>query len=71
MSNPPETGASPGHYWDNEKKCYLTGEENEVLGLFRFMSSDYATFTNEKQDKSCDLSCLVAGAGLEPATSGL
>ena len=26
---------------------------------------------NTKQDKSCDLSCLVAGAGLEPTTSGL
>ena len=25
----------------------------------------------KEQDKSCDLSCLVAGAGLEPATSGL
>ena len=25
----------------------------------------------KKQDKSCDLSCLVAGAGLEPTTSGL
>ena len=27
--------------------------------------------TQKKQDKSCDLSCLVAGAGLEPTTSGL
>ena len=25
----------------------------------------------KEQDKSCDLSCLVAGAGLEPTTSGL
>ena len=60
-----------GIYWDNEKKCYLTIEENEVLGLFRSISSDYAAITNEKQDKSCDLSCLVAGGGLEPPTSGL
>ena len=22
-----------GIYWDNEKKCYLTVEENEVLNL--------------------------------------
>ena len=26
---------------------------------------------NTKKDKSCDLSFLVAGAGLEPTTSGL
>ena len=25
----------------------------------------------KKEDKSCDLSCLVAGRGLEPLTSGL
>jgi hypothetical protein len=48
-----------GIYWDNEKKCYLTIEENEVFGLFRSISSDYVAVTNEKQDKSCDLSCLV------------
>ena len=29
------------------------------------------TGTTQKQDKSCDLSFLVAGAGLEPTTSGL
>ena len=60
-----------GIYWDNEKKCYLTIEENEVFGLFRSISSDYETVTKEKQDKSCDLSCLVAEGGLEPPTSGL
>ena len=26
---------------------------------------------HKKKDKSCDLSCLVAGRGLEPLTSGL
>jgi hypothetical protein len=60
-----------GIYWDNEKKCYLTIEENKVFGLFRSISSDYEAATKEKQDKSCDLSCLVAGRGLEPLTSGL
>lgn len=29
------------------------------------------TETTQKKDKSCDLSFLVAGAGLEPTTSGL
>ena len=60
-----------GIYWDNENKRYLTIEENEVFGLFHSISTDYKTATKEKQDKSCDLSCLVAEAGLEPATSGL
>ena len=40
-------------------KCNLTGDANEVLGLFRFKSRSYEASTNEKQDKSCDLSCLV------------
>ncbi len=33
--------------------------------------TDYETDKIKKQDKSYDLSCLVAEAGLEPATSGL
>ena len=48
-----------GIYWDNEKKCYLTGEENEVLNLFRSVSVDYEADKIKNQDKSCDLSCLV------------
>ena len=48
-------------YWDNKKKSYLTGEENEVFGLFRSISSDYEAVTKEKQDKSCDLSCQSSG----------
>ena len=39
-----------GIYWDNEKKCYLTIEENEVFGLFRSISSGYEAVTKEKQD---------------------
>ena len=54
---------SRGIYWNNEKKRYLTIEENEVFGLFRSISGDYVTVTNEKQDKSCDLSCLVDYTG--------
>ena len=49
----------------------LEARKNEVFGLFRSISSDYEAATNEKQDKSCDLSCLVAGGGLEPPASGL
>lgn len=48
-----------GIYWDNEKKCYLTGEENEVFNLFRSVSADYEAYKIKNQDKSCDLSCLV------------
>ena len=60
-----------GIYWDNENKCYLTVEENAVFGLFRSISTDYEDVDIKNQDKSCDLSCLVAEAGLEPTTSGL
>ena len=52
-----------GIYWDNEKKCYLTIEKNDVFSLFRSISSDYETVTKEKQDKSFDLSCLVDYTG--------
>lgn len=58
-----------GIYRDNEKKRYLTIEDNEVFGLFHSISSDYETATNEKQDKSFDLSCFVARGGPEPPTS--
>jgi hypothetical protein len=34
-----------------------------VFGLFRSISSDYEAVTKEKQDKSCDLSCLVDYTG--------
>ena len=44
---------------------------NEVLNLFRSVSVDYEADKTKNQDKSCDLSCLVAEAGLEPTTSGL
>ena len=48
-----------------------SGEIREAFGLFRSISSDYETATNKKKDKSCDLSLLVAGEGLEPPASGL
>ena len=60
-----------GIYWDNEKKCYLTGEENEVLNLFRSVSVDYDADKIKNQDKSCDLSYLVGTIGLEPMTSSM
>ena len=49
-------------FWKSHK-CNLTGDANEVLGLFRFKSRSYEASTNEKQDKSCDLSCLVDYTG--------
>ena len=48
-----------------------SGEIREAFGLFRSISSDYEATTKEKQDKSCDLSCLVAGGGLDPPAAGL
>lgn len=41
-----------GIYWDNEKKRYLTIEENEVFGLFRSISSDYEATTNKKKGET-------------------
>ena len=55
-----------GVKWDAEKRCYLTETVNHVFEMMRSISTDYERMENKKQDKSCDLSCLVAGVGLEP-----
>ena len=60
-----------GIVWDRENCNYLTPKENLALALFRSISNSYKNSNIKKQDKSFDLSCLVAEAGLEPATSGL
>ena len=60
-----------GLNWDREKENYRTISENEALRVFRLFSESYRSGEKEKTGKSFDLSGLVAGAGLEPATSGL
>ena len=46
-------------WWSTSRSIARTGEENEVLNLFRSVSVDYDADKIKKQDKSCDLSCLV------------
>ena len=60
-----------GIVWDRENCNYLTPKENLALVEFRSISDSYKNSNIKKQDKSFDLSCVVAEAGLEPTTSGL
>ena len=60
-----------GVIWDKENRAYLTEFGNEFFDLIFSVSNTYKNKTAQKKDESCDLSSLVAGAGLEPATSGL
>ena len=55
-----------GVKWDAEKRCYLTEAVNPVFEMMRSISGSYKSDENKKQDTSCDLSCVVAGVGLEP-----
>ena len=57
-----------GVIWDKENRCYRTQNCNQFFDLTRSISAD---FKAKEKDKSCDLSCLVAGGGLEPPASGL
>ena len=60
-----------GLHWDKEKDNYRTIQENEILKLMRCISDTYRNRTAQKKDKPCDLSFVVAEAGLEPTTFGL
>ena len=60
-----------GVRWDKENRAYLTDFGNLFFDLMFSVSDNYKNEIAQKKDESCDLSSLVAGAGLEPATSGL
>ncbi len=60
-----------GIKWDGEERCFRTDGENVFLAKIALVGASVEGLAKKEQDKSCDLSCLVAGAGLEPATSGL
>ena len=60
-----------GVEWDSKNRQYLTNDTNLFFDTLRRVSDTYKGVEIKKQDKSCDLSCLVAGGGLEPPTSGL
>ena len=60
-----------GAYWDHEKRGFRTQEMNPLMSDLFSLSISYENLGTRKKDKSCDLSYLVAGGGLEPPTSGL
>ena len=60
-----------GIKWDGENRCFRTDGENAFLSKIALVEASAGDWTKKEQDKSCDLSCLVAEAGLEPTTSGL
>ena len=49
-----------GVKWDAENRCYLTEKVNPVFASMCSISTSYKCDKNKKQDKSRDLSCLVA-----------
>ena len=60
-----------GVKWDKETRSYLTTNCNSFFEILHCVSDSYKNRREKEKDKSCDLSSLVAGGGLEPPTSGL
>ena len=60
-----------GVAWDKETRSYLTTNYNSFFEILHCVSDSYKDRQEKEEDKSCDLSSLVAGGGLEPPTSGL
>ena len=54
-----------------EKRQYLTKKVNRLFELISSISRDSREEEKKKVSISADLSCLVAGTGLEPVTFGL
>ena len=60
-----------GVKWDKESRSYRTTNHNSFFEILYCVSDSYKNRQEKEKDKSCDLSSLVAGGGLEPPTSGL
>ena len=60
-----------GILWDGENRSYRTEGMNPFFSKIALLHASIGGERTQKKDKSCDLSCLVAGGGLEPPTSGL
>ena len=60
-----------GVKWDKESRSYRTTNYNSFFEILYCVSDSYKNEMKKETDKSCDLSVLVAGGGLEPPTSGL
>ena len=60
-----------GVKWDKESRSYRTTNYNSFFEILHCVSESYKNRQEKEKDKSCDLSSLVAGGGLEPPASGL
>ena len=60
-----------GVKWDKESRSYRTTNYNSFFEILHCVSDSYKNRQEKEKDKSCDLSSLVAGGGLEPPASGL
>ena len=60
-----------GIYWDGEKKTLRTDGENIFLSQIARLQNITSDEGIKKQDTQPTVSCLVAGGGFEPPTSGL
>ncbi len=54
-----------------KNRQYRTSKVNSIFKTIRLISSDKKDKTKNAPSNLDDASCLVAGAGLEPATFGL
>lgn len=60
-----------GIFWDNANKCYRTKFSNQILGIIRFLCTSVADLEKKNMTRPETCHMVVAGAGLEPAASGL
>ena len=60
-----------GIKWDGKNRILRTEGANEFLAKIALVGTSMANLGKRKTDQISDLSVLVAGTGLEPATSGL
>ena len=60
-----------GVKWDKESRSFRIINYNSFFEILHCVSDSYKNRQEKEEDKSCDLSSLVAGGGLEPPASGL
>ena len=60
-----------GVLWDNQERCYRTSGMNEFLAQIANIHNCIEGVGKKEKDTDNSVSCLVAGRGLEPLTSGL
>ena len=60
-----------GVYWDNENRVARTGNMNPFFAKIGLAVRSVRGMDIKEKDTSNEVSCLVAGEGLEPPASGL